>query len=330
MRNTGNLQMISDKEIGKYFDKDFKNYSDRKLMALAKKYGTQTLLWRQRFIGLLPEVNSRCLYEKKGYSSIFEFGKRMAGLSEKQIGLAINLEKRFEDKPALYEALTKGEISINKLTRIASIATKENEGILTESAKRLSNRALEVLVKDVRTSKGLEFENQNGLFEPKIEVKSLHVQSEVKEGNDKGGNANLNTLIELGLSGGVIEKLKVLKDKDLDVNDIILELLEKREKELEERKLRHREKVVECELKRKIEGKKPTRYIAAETRKILKEEYGAKCSVSGCMRDADCVHHTVRFALTKSNNPCFLAPLCSAHHEIAHLVDEKVAERRLY
>ncbi len=88
-------------------------YSDKQLYALCRKYGTQALLWRQKFIGLLPEVNRRRLYEKKGFGSIFEFGKRIAGLSEAQIRLALNLDKRFSDKPALKAAFVQGKISIN-------------------------------------------------------------------------------------------------------------------------------------------------------------------------------------------------------------------------
>ena len=37
-----------------------------KLYQLCKTFGARTLLWRQKFIGLLPEVNRRKLYEKKG------------------------------------------------------------------------------------------------------------------------------------------------------------------------------------------------------------------------------------------------------------------------
>lgn len=129
---------------------DINQYSDKKLYALCRKYGIQTLLWRQKFTGLLPEVNRRGLYEKKGFGSIFHFGQQMAGLSEAQIKLVINLDKRFEDKPALRNTLVKGQISMNKLARIVSIATAENEEALVESAKRLSKSSLDVLVKDMR------------------------------------------------------------------------------------------------------------------------------------------------------------------------------------
>lgn len=39
--------------------------SDKELYALCKKYGENALQWRRKFIGLLPEVNRRRLYEKK-------------------------------------------------------------------------------------------------------------------------------------------------------------------------------------------------------------------------------------------------------------------------
>ena len=350
-----------------FSDKNLAGYSDKKLLALCRRYGTQALLWRQKFTGLLPEVNRRRLYEKKGYNSIFEFGKRMAGLSEAQISLAINLEKRFVDKPALHEALVDGRISINKLARVASIATFENEKVLMKSAEKLSKSGLDVLVKDMKIEAKRRFfgkgnqgwvdtpeifnlerkkNNQNGLFEPRIGSKSLPGQNAPEAGsgdmetatnanmnmnmnmNANNMQANINALLDLGLSGEVVQKLSELKEKGLDVNEMLVKLLKKREEELGERKAVQSEKVMESELKRKVSGGRPKRYIAAETKKILKEEYGTKCSVPNCRRDARCAHHTARFALTGSNNPYFLAPLCREHHEIAHMIDEKVLTKR--
>ena len=75
--------------------------TDKKLYELCEKYGASARLWRQKFIGLLPEVNRRRLYEKKGFSSIFEFAAKLCGLSAEQVRLTLNLEKRFENKPVL-------------------------------------------------------------------------------------------------------------------------------------------------------------------------------------------------------------------------------------
>ena len=38
--------------------------------------------WRQRFLGILPEVYKRKLHERYGYGSIFEFAFRTGGVSK--------------------------------------------------------------------------------------------------------------------------------------------------------------------------------------------------------------------------------------------------------
>ena len=108
------------------------NMTDEKLFSLCKYYGEQARLWRQKFCGLLPEVNRRKLYEKKGFGSIFEFAKKLAGLSEEQVRLTLNIEKRLEEMPKLKELLTTGTVSVNKLARIVSIAAPENEDFLND------------------------------------------------------------------------------------------------------------------------------------------------------------------------------------------------------
>ncbi len=51
--------------------------TDEQLYKKAKFYGRNALLWRQKFIGLLPEVQRRRLYEKKNFGSIFEFAFKL-------------------------------------------------------------------------------------------------------------------------------------------------------------------------------------------------------------------------------------------------------------
>lgn len=122
--------------------------SDDQLLRLCEKYGLQAKLWRMKFCGLLPEVCKRRLYEKKRFSSIFEFALILGGLSEHQVRLVLNLEKRFEEMPHLHELLVEGKVSVNKLARVVSVAKIENEEFWANQCKNLSNRALEVLVND--------------------------------------------------------------------------------------------------------------------------------------------------------------------------------------
>ena len=290
------------------------NLTDEKLYELCKMYGARALEWRRKFIGLLPEVERRKLYEKKGFVSVFEFAAKMAGVSREQVQRVLQLDRKFDDKPILKDALINGEISANKLAKIAAIATVENQDILLNQSKILNCRALETLARDVRNeheSGGRmrrESGNQNGLFETKIEDESVHVNTLAKVEN----------LAKLNLSDEVVEKLLELKDRGLDLNELILEFLEKREKEIEGKKL---------EIAREMEGA-VSRHIPTKVKKVIRDEYGTKCALTNCKKSAEALHHTARFCLTKEHNPYFMAPLCREHHEIAHSIDLKVFERK--
>jgi hypothetical protein len=282
--------------------------NDFTLLKMCAEFGGRARYWRQKFIGLLPEVNKRRLYEKKKCGSIFEFAYKFAGLSEKQVRLAINLEERFYDKPELYTALVNGDVSIHKLTKIASIATKENAAELVEKTKILPCHALETFARDLKNPPACDSGNsangtrkiENGLPEPLFGPKSLHVQK-----------------LEFEFSDEIVEELNQLNRQGQNMDKIMKELLEYRKQRIQEEKQ---------EISAQVE---PTdsRYINAATRHILKEEFGTKCSVPGCNKPAAGIHHTLPFAVTHMHDPQFMVPLCKEHHQITHLVNLKYAEK---
>lgn len=75
----------------------------KELLKLAKKYGSNALLWRRKFIGLLPEIHKTKAYLDDNCSSIFEFAKKVGGLSERQIRETLNLGEKLKNLPALFE-----------------------------------------------------------------------------------------------------------------------------------------------------------------------------------------------------------------------------------
>jgi len=274
--------------------------TDEKLFELCKRYGSEAQLWRRRFVGLLPEVNKRRLYLKKGFSSIFEFSAKLCGLSNDQVRLALNLEKRLEDKPVLKKMLEEGQVSINKLARVVSIATPINEEELAEKVKVLTKSALETFVRDEKYSVS---QNQEGSRKPLFESKSLPGQTSVKQ--------------EFHLAPDVVSELNTLNSMGIDVNDFLRKALEQR-----------KEEIAKDMQSTQPDGPKnataaSTRYIPAKVKKVLREEYGTKCSIPNCQKPAEVIHHTQRFGITHNNDPRFLAPLCYEHHEIAHAIDLK-------
>jgi len=289
--------------------------TDKQLYRLCKKYGRRALEARRRFAGLLPEVLKRRLYEKKGFTSIYEFAARLAGLTRENVDMVLRLERRFEGLPELHHALTEGKISASQLVRVASVATTSNQEQMFEAARNLSRRALDVFVKDYKMSRGPGNEELNGLFEPQNDVNSLAGQTfEGASGPTAQISANHDFEILAKLSPEVKNKLKEMMDKGLDINKELMQFFEAREQGIAEEK----ERATSTKQPNRPAKKSPTRHIPAKVKKILKKEYGFKCAKAGCGRVAAHIHHIRRFALTKDNSPQNLEPLCAGHHEIEH------------
>ena len=171
----------------------------------------------------MPEVNRRKLYERKGFGSIFEFAAKLCGLSEEQVRRVLNLERKLEQTPVLHSLLVNGEVSTNKLLRITAIASKENEEFLATQVQLLPKSALETLVRNEKRATALLSNNDQNqqlipneiaYHEPKNQVKSLPGHT-------------------LNLSEEVKTKLLELQQKGININELLLEFLEKREEEIE-------------------------------------------------------------------------------------------------
>lgn len=267
--------------------------ADEKLLELCAYWGSQALNARYKFIGLLPEVNRRRLYEKKGFSSIFEYAYKTAGLSEKQVRTALRLRERVENKPALKQLLESGEVSFNKIEKVSYVATPGTDELWANRVQTNSTKALVVMVRD---------------------EKSLDVQT--------FGQQQIEVIDEPRLSDEVKRKLNELARKKIDINEIILNALTAREQEIALGKNQEAEKSRTKVILAEVEGRKVKRSaVSVITKRLLTKEYGKKCAIEFCNKDSEEIHHTARFSMSKSHNPHYLAPLCKAHHEIAHSVD---------
>jgi hypothetical protein len=320
---------------------NLKNISDNELFIRCKKYGKEALQARQRFAGLLPEVCKRRLYEKKKFASIYEFAAKLAGFSREQVDAVIRLERKFEDKPALHAALVDGQISANKLIRIASIATTENQGELFEAVQKLSKSAIDVYVRDYKTSGADDkIEHWNGLLQCENTPKTLPVQTSERA-------ANIDFEIIAALSPELKIKMKALLDKGINVSELFTEFLEKREREIKQKKNKIAEDINQTSGQRiqfepgcrsaviggepfglvsatavHLQQKPVTRHIPARVKKIIKHEFGTKCAHANCKNTAEHLHHQKQFAIFRTHDPRFIKPLCKGHHELEHSKDQ--------
>jgi hypothetical protein len=288
--------------------KNIKEVSDKNLYKIAKKWGAETLHARRKFAGLMPEIHRRELREREagrswfnklGFSGVYEFAAKLAGMSKEQVDLVLRLEKRFADKPVLKSALISGQISANKLARVAVVASADNQKELLEKTEMLSNRALEVFVKDLQ--------------KPKEEEKSVHVQTlnlELPHEQD---------IQKLNLDEDVLKQLLELQEKGININEFLRAALKKRTEEIEKTKTELSKKEQQKAEERAIIGYPAPRYINVKIRQILTQEFGTKCAAPNCQKPAKHLHHQHGFAKTQNHDPLFLKPLCMGHHELEHL-----------
>jgi hypothetical protein len=271
--------------------------TDKELYKKCKYYGNEALKWRWKFAGLLPEVDRRGLW-KKNFFSVFHFAKVLGGMSEEQTRRVLSLDDRLKEMPLLRALLINGIVSPNKLAKVVSIASPENEEFLANQVQLLSTRALETLVRDaqiMREEEEIKEQNNETIFlqsDPVLHVNKLQFQDNPELTQPSATSAPVHGR-ELGLSSEVKEKLEQLNQKGIDINDLLLEFLEKREDEIEQEK-----EEISAETKQV-----KTRYMRVRTRKLIKKEHGDICSIRSCTRPAKQIHHTQRFALSKNHDP---------------------------
>lgn len=118
-----------------------------------------------------------------------------------------------------------------------------------------------------------------------VKIQSGLFEPQIKDKSVPGHRPGID-ISALKIPEDVLQKLLELQNKDIDLGELLRGFLQKREEEIEEEK-----------------------------------EHGEKCSMQTCSKPAEHIHHTQRFALAKTNDPHYLAPLCREHHQIAHMID---------
>jgi hypothetical protein len=295
-----------------------KNLSDDQLFTLCKNYGKNALLWKRKFIALLPEVYKRRLYRKKQFGSIFEFAAKLGGVSKNTVREVLRIDEKLKDMPILKEKIA--EIGLNKIRIVANIVTKETEDQWAKKAITMTKSALETHVRDLQ-------ESHPGMSLPLIQQKTLFCNEAEEAGiSEKASMANTETqnsflceraggdehaegsetkslkefsetfeTFSVKLSPRIIQKLKVLKaNMKLGTcwNDVFENLISQ------------------------------TTFKKSRARN-LKIKAKAICEVPACKNPATIIHHLDRYSITKNHNR--LISVCKQHHELLHrgYIDEQ-------
>jgi hypothetical protein len=283
------------------------------------EYGLNAKEWMQKCVFLLPEIEKRRIWEKKGFSSIFEYAAKLAGMSHEKVVDALRILRKIKDKPNLFEITEKK--GINSIKPIITIVTKENEKYWAEKAKVMSRNTLSAFVKGLRDAKKLEDPHQQAIFDENRRTGPSKTSQPILEHLSSG-----KTIILMDLNPEIASKLEKLKGHG-SWEDLMNEFIEMREKKLDEEKIKAVEQAVKDQkAKSQKDTKQPvSRHIPNAIKKHVLNKTNDSCAFPGCTKPMEILHHTKRFALQKSrgdqhiHEPDSIVPLCKAHERLAHL-----------
>lgn len=245
------------------------------------EYGRKAKEWMRKCVLLLLEIEKHRVWEKKGFSSIYEYAAKLAGMSRDQVNEGLRILRKIEDKPELQKIVEKkGVLAIRP---VVTIATKETDKFWAEKAKEMSVRTLETYVREIR--------NQENDFHRIIR---LHVEASQVE----------KVTLSMELEPEIAQQLEKIKGRG-DWNELMKELLRVREEKLESQK--------------PIPVETDSRYIPAKIKKYVLNRTNHTCAFPRCTKPYKILHHTKRFALNKAHHPNQLVPLCKTHERLVHL-----------
>ena len=272
------------------------------------EYGKNAREWLRKCALLLPEIAAKQVWRRKGFSSIYEYAAKLAGMSRSSVDDALWILEKIADKPALKQVAE--ERGINCVRPVATIATPETAQFWADKVQAMSKHTLATYVHDYRLES-----------RPGPESKPVKVN------------------ISLKLNPDLAKRLEKLKTAG-DIEALMERFLDQMENEAEEqahglpnqsvslpadnKKFIAKVKVATNKKLTSTPATKPqpvftsSRYIPAAIRHYVINKYHGCCAYQTCKHPYKILHHTQRFALEQVHDPDRLMPLCKQHERIIH------------
>lgn len=263
--------------------------NERIIHAQFVRYGRNAREWLRKCALLLPHIEEKQIWQKKGFSSIYEYCAKLAGMSRSCVDEALRVLKKIEDKPELKKVVE--VFGIQRVRPVASIATKETAEFWAIKAMDMSKNTLETYVREYKKE-----------YEPEPSCDVFPREDTSSQNSSYPTPQKLN--ITMSLDAEVAQQLLKLKGMG-DWNTLMKKLLAERAGKFEQEK------------PKPVATK--SRHIPARIERFVREKTNGQCAYPGCIKPYEILHHTQRYGLEKIHDPDRLAPLCKEHERIAHL-----------
>lgn len=141
---------------------DPETLTDRQLFEAAQRIGALALKSRREFIGLLPLIERRRVYEGRMFYSIYDFAAKVGGIGREVVTEVMRLDAQLRELPLVRKLLYSGKVGWSKIRMVTAWLSVDNQKEWIEKLENLSNRALQVYLRDYHSQ--LEKENIIELF----------------------------------------------------------------------------------------------------------------------------------------------------------------------
>ena len=308
---------------------NLKNLSDKKLLELVARSVRDERKATLLVLELIAEMDSRKLYLKYGYNSLFVYLTTELNYSEGATHRRITSARMLSKCPETKDMLLDARLSLTTLSMLSGKLTEENKDSLLKEASYKSKRELEDLLLSIGSGakKKIQEKIKPVVVEKEVKDKSL-LETKAEQGFENHFSQRISKPVvekRLNLSFSVPEETGELIDeakqilsgkfpKGAKLEDLFVAGLNALVKE-------HRAKNKSLGSKKSRGSKKGSRHIPAKVRKVVLERDKYQCSYIGENGKACCskwdieVDHLTPFSEGGEHTPENLRVLCGAHHQ---------------
>ena len=122
--------------------------SDRIVHRQFSDYGRNAKEWLRKCALLLPEINRRQIWKKRGCGSIYEYAAKVAGMSKHSVDEALWVVRKIETQPELVKLFERK--GLRAVRPFVSLLTPETVSFWAEKGTILPTRSLETYSKNYR------------------------------------------------------------------------------------------------------------------------------------------------------------------------------------
>lgn len=140
------------------------------------EYGLNAKEWMHKCVLMLPQIERRRIWEKKGFGSIYEYAAKLSGMSRFKVTDSLRVLRKIKDKPEIMKVAEKK--GVGAVRPVATIVSTETDGFWADKSRKMTQNTLRTFVRDFKNESGVNpgSPTDNALNKPSSEKNQLSMK----------------------------------------------------------------------------------------------------------------------------------------------------------